>query len=182
MGSNPIFDINSFMKIKNILNLTFLPVIKLQYKQYLSLSKYLSYVLQILKSNILFKFNMINCITGIDLINKFKRFCIIYELFSVINNLQIQIKIFITSKEKLNSISSYFLSSNWYERELWDLFGIFFKNHPDLRRILTDYSFEGYPFRKDFPLIGITENLFLDVYGGLYLFPVMYSQKNRFFW
>jgi len=65
---------------------------------------------------------------------------------------------------------------------LWDLFGIFFKNHPDLRRILTDYSFEGYPFRKDFPLIGITENLFLDVYGGLYLFPVMYSQKNRFFW
>jgi NADH/F420H2 dehydrogenase subunit C len=182
MGSNPIFDKNNFMKIKNKLDLTFLPLIRLHSKQYLTLSKHLSLILQILKTSVVYNFNMVSCITGLDLMNPFKRFCIIYELFSVLNNLQIQIKIFITPKEKVNSITSYFLSANWYERELWDLFGIFFTNHPDLRRILTDYSFEGHPFRRDFPLTGLIEILFLDVYGGLYSLPTTYSQKNRFFW
>ena len=61
-----------------------------------------------------------------------------------------------------------------------DFFGIFITNHPDLRRILTDYSFEGFPLRKDFPLIGTYENLFLDTYGGIYIVPIMFSQKIRF--
>ena len=86
------------------------------------------------------------------------RYEIIYNLLSITENKRLMIKILITEEEaankKLDSVCSIFKNANWYEREAFDMFGIYFKNHPDLRRILTDYGFEGYPLRKDFPLSG----------------------------
>ena len=86
------------------------------------------------------------------------RFCIIYHLLSLKNNSRIRIKVFLSENPPIiPSITSIWDSANWYEREAFDLFGILFEGHPDLRRILTDYGFIGFPFRKDFPLIGNTQ-------------------------
>ncbi|MEC7832774.1 MAG: NADH-quinone oxidoreductase subunit C [Pseudomonadota bacterium] len=86
------------------------------------------------------------------------RFCIIYHLLSLTNNSRIRVKVFIKEEPPIiPSVTSVWDAANWYEREAFDLFGILFEGHPDLRRILTDYGFIGYPFRKDFPLIGNTQ-------------------------
>lgn len=86
------------------------------------------------------------------------RFAVVYHLLSVTHNHRIRVKTYVSDDNpKVPSITSLFASSNWYEREAFDLFGIWFEGHPDLRRILTDYGFIGHPFRKDFPLIGKVE-------------------------
>ena len=103
------------------------------------------------------KFNQLIDITVIDYPTKEKRFELVYFFLSLLNNQRLKIKIHIKENEKVESITHLFQSSNWYERECFDLFGVQFSNHPDLRRILTDYNFEGYPLRKDFPLTGKTE-------------------------
>ncbi len=87
-----------------------------------------------------------------------KRFCVIYHLLSLKNNSRVRVKVFIKEDPPIvPSITHLWDSANWYEREAFDLFGILFEGHPDLRRILTDYGFIGFPFRKDFPLIGNTQ-------------------------
>lgn len=86
-----------------------------------------------------------------------KRFEINYILLSIKYNFRIRIKLYLKENDTLPSIQYIYSSANWLERENWDMFGIFFNNHPDLRRILTDYGFEGFPFRKDFPLNGYIE-------------------------
>tara|TARA_B100001123_G_scaffold115038_1_gene134155 strand:+ start:309 stop:965 length:657 start_codon:yes stop_codon:yes gene_type:complete len=86
------------------------------------------------------------------------RFCLVYHLLSLTNNSRIRIKVFIKEDPPIiPSVTCLWDSANWYEREAFDLFGILFEGHPDLRRLLTDYGFIGYPFRKDFPLIGNTQ-------------------------
>lgn len=176
MGSNPIFDTMNTKIKDNIFNINlFIPIIYKKTNSILTLKKDIINVLDFFKLNIYLKTNMLLYTTGVDLLNKIKRFYIIYELFSYMNNNRHQIKIFNNNKEKINSLTIFFSSNNWHERELWDLFGIFIKNHPDLRRIVTDYTFEGFPLRKDFPLTGFIENLFLDIYGGLYNIPVLIS-------
>ena len=95
---------------------------------------------------------------NIEGMNTNDRFCIVYHLLSLENNSRIRIKTFINDDPPIiPSITSIWDSANWYEREAFDLFGILFEGHPDLRRILTDYGFIGFPFRKDFPLIGNTQ-------------------------
>ena len=79
------------------------------------------------------------------------------------------------------SLNSLFPSANWLERETWDMFGVFFKNHPDLRRILTDYGFEGFPLRKDFPLSGYTEVRYDDEKKRVVLEPLQITQEYRYF-
>ena len=96
-------------------------------------------------------------ITAVDYPQRAKRFEIIYNLLSLKNHLRIRIKIFVNDNEIIPSISKLFKSANWYEREVWDMYGISFKGNNDLRRILTDYGFEGHPLRKDFPLTGFVE-------------------------
>jgi len=81
----------------------------------------------------------------------------VYDLLSVSYNNRIRIKVYIDELEPIKSLTFLFPCANWWEREVWDMFGIFFFDHPDLRRILTDYGFEGFPLRKDFPLSGYTE-------------------------
>ena len=110
-----------------------------------------------LKTNQKCKFRQLIDITAVDFPQKEKRFKIVYLLLSHENNLRLIIKTNIDEKETIPSITKIFPSANWMEREVFDMYGISFKDHPDLRRILTDYGFDGYPLRKDFPLTGHTE-------------------------
>ena len=114
-------------------------------------------VAKVLKENEKLKFNQFIDLTAVDYPNKKNRFEMIYILLSVEFNLRIIIKFFINENESVDSITNLFPAANWYEREVWDLFGIAFNNHPDLRRLLTDYGFIGHPLRKDFPLSGNVE-------------------------
>ena len=110
-----------------------------------------------LKTNDKCKFKQLIDITAVDYPSKEKRFKMIYLLLSHENNFRIVISAYIEEKTKVPSIAKIFPSANWMEREVFDMYGISFLDHPDLRRILTDYGFEGYPLRKDFPLTGHTE-------------------------
>lgn len=117
-------------------------------------------VLSILKflrddSNCLFK--MLIDICGVDYPERAQRFDVVYHLLSLKHNYRIRIKCTVGEDEAVPSSVSLFSAANWFEREAYDMFGIVFSGHPDLRRILTDYGFEGHPFRKDFPLTGYVE-------------------------
>ena len=114
-------------------------------------------VILFLKTNDKCRFKQLIDITAVDYPEKEKRFKMVYLLLSHENNLRIIININIDEKTTVPSIIKIFPSANWMEREVFDMYGITFKDHPDLRRILTDYEFEGYPLRKDFPLTGHTE-------------------------
>ena len=110
-----------------------------------------------LKTNEKCRFKQLIDITAIDYPEKEKRFKIVYLLLSHVKNLRIVINTYINEKTLVPSITKIFPSANWMEREVFDMYGVSFNDHPDLRRILTDYGFEGYPLRKDFPLTGHTE-------------------------
>jgi NADH:ubiquinone oxidoreductase subunit C len=114
--------------------------------------------LNIVKNHIGLNFNLLTCISGVDLFGTISyRFCVVYDLLSLTFNQRLRIKIFVNEITSIYSINNFFVNSNWWEREIWDLFGISFLKHPDLRRLLTDYGFEGHPFRKDFALGGYVE-------------------------
>ena len=113
--------------------------------------------IKILKNHSNFQFKILSCVSGVDYPNYKRRFKIVYELLSVRYNTRLKIKVFSDELSPIESISSIFPASCWYESEIWDMFGVFFQNHTNLTRLLTDYGFEGYPLRKDFPLSGFTE-------------------------
>ena len=117
-------------------------------------SKKIFDVLTKLHSNSYFAFDQLIDITAIDYPEKPTRFEVVYLLLSTITNQRLTVKIYVNEGELVQSCVSIFKSANWSEREIWDMFGIFFSGHPDLRRLLTDYGFEGHPLRKDFPLTG----------------------------
>ena len=114
-------------------------------------------VMLFLKTNKNTKFKQLIDITAVDYIEKEKRFKIVYLLLSHEFNHRIQIDFSINENDLVSTLVSIFPAANWMEREVFDMYGIKFKDHPDLRRILTDYGFEGHPLRKDFPLTGHTE-------------------------
>ena len=114
-------------------------------------------VIIFLKSNQETKFKQLIDITAVDFPEDKKRFKIVYLLLSHENNSRLIIEYSINENEVIPSVTSIFPSANWMEREVFDMYGIKFKDHPDLRRILTDYEFEGYPLRKDFPMTGHKE-------------------------
>ena len=122
-------------------------------------------VIQFLKSNENCKFKQLIDIAGVDYPENEKRFELIYLFLSHENNFRVKLLTKFELDETINSITKIFPSANWMEREVFDMYGIKFKNHPDLRRILTDYGFKGHPLRKDFPLTGFNE--------------VRYSEKNK---
>tara|TARA_B100001996_G_scaffold349355_1_gene308011 strand:- start:38 stop:628 length:591 start_codon:yes stop_codon:yes gene_type:complete len=125
---------------------------------YLNINEnYLSEVMMFLKTNKETKFKQLIDITAVDFPERDNRFKLVYLLLSHENNSRILIDFNIKENEIVTSLTSIFPSANWMEREVFDMYGISFKNHPDLRRILTDYNFEGYPLRKDFPLTGHKE-------------------------
>lgn len=114
-------------------------------------------ILLFLKNNSFCQYKILTVISAVDYIKKLKRFEIVYELLSIRYNNRIRIKINVDELIKLHSVEKLFLSSNWFEREIFDMFGIYFYNHTNLKRILNDYGFEGFPLRKDFPLTGYIE-------------------------
>ena len=114
-------------------------------------------IILFLKDNPSFYLDTLIDITAIDYPNESKRFTVVYNLLSVTKNFRIKIKLKVNEQESVSSICDIFSAANWYEREIWDLFGIKFSEHPDLRRLLTDYDFEGHPLRKDFPITGFTQ-------------------------
>ena len=138
-------------------------------------------VLKLLKENESFKFNQLIDITAVDYPNKKNRFEMIYIFLSVEKNLRLIVKFLLEEDEEVDSLTQLFPSANWYEREVWDLFGIAFNNHPDLRRLLTDYGFIGHPLRKDFPLSGNVEVKY-DVSSKKVVYePVKLTQSFREF-
>ena len=134
-----------------------------------------------LKTNEKCKFKQLVDITAVDYPQREKRFKIIYLLLSHENNLRILVNTEIEDKTEVPSITKIFPSANWMEREIFDMYGISFKNHPDLRRILTDYGFEGYPLRKDFPLTGHTEVRYSEDKKKVISEPVKLDQEYRDF-
>ena len=122
-------------------------------------------VIHFLKTNNECKFRQLIDIAGVDYPNEEKRFCLIYLFLSHEKNLRIKVKINFETHDQISSLTKVFPSANWMEREVFDMYGINFKSHPDLRRILTDYNFKGHPLRKDFPLTGFNE--------------VRYSEKDK---
>jgi NADH-quinone oxidoreductase subunit C len=114
-------------------------------------------VILFLKTNKDTKFRQLIDITAVDYPEELQRFKMIYLLLSHEFNQRIILSYYINENEVINSLTSIFPSANWMEREVFDMYGVNFKDHPDLRRILTDYGFEGHPLRKDFPLTGHTE-------------------------
>ena len=138
-------------------------------------------VLQFLKTDENCKFRQLIDIAGVDYPNESKRFNLVYLLLSHEYNLRIKIKVKIDKDQKSLSITKIFPSANWMEREIFDMLGIKFNNHPDLRRILTDYNFEGYPLRKDFPLTGFTEVRYSEKEKKVISEPVKLEQNYRDF-
>ena len=134
-----------------------------------------------LKTNQKCKFKQLIDITAVDYPQREKRFKIVYLLLSHENNLRIIININIDEKEIIPSITKIFPSANWMEREVFDMYGISFKDHPDLRRILTDYGFNGFPLRKDFPLTGHTEVRYSEEKKKVISEPVKLDQEYREF-
>tara|TARA_B100000686_G_scaffold353632_1_gene460025 strand:+ start:1457 stop:2086 length:630 start_codon:yes stop_codon:yes gene_type:complete len=120
-------------------------------------------VISFLRDDKDFLFKQLIDICGVDFPNRVERFEIVYHLLSVKLNQRIRVKISVSEGDLVPSLISLFEAANWYEREVWDLFGVMFSDHPDLRRILTDYGFQGHPLRKDFPLSGFTQVRYDDV-------------------
>ena len=139
------------------------------------------YVIQFLKSNESCKFRQLIDIAGVDYPEDEKRFEIIYLMLSHEKNLRIKIKVKFEIGKKIVSITKIFPSANWMEREVFDMYGVKFKNHPDLRRILTDYNFKGHPLRKDFPLTGFTEVRYSEKEKKVIHEPVKLEQNYRDF-
>ena len=134
-----------------------------------------------MKTNDKCKFKQLIDITAVDYPQREKRFKIIYLLLSHENNLRIVININIDEEINVPSITKIFPSANWMEREVFDMYGISFKDHPDLRRILTDYGFDGYPLRKDFPLTGHIEVRYSEEKKKVISEPVKLDQEYRDF-
>ena len=134
-----------------------------------------------LKFNDKCRFKQLIDITAVDYPEKEKRFKIVYLLLSHENNLRILININIDEKTPVPTITKIFPSANWMEREVFDMYGVSFKDHPDLRRILTDYGFKGYPLRKDFPLTGHTEVRYSEEHKKVIYEPVKLDQEYRHF-
>ena len=141
----------------------------------------LSSTILFLKTNEKCKFKQLIDITAVDYPENEKRFKIVYLLLSHENNLRIVINSNIDEKTNVPSITKIFPSANWMEREVFDMYGISFKDHPDLRRLLTDYGFNGYPLRKDFPLTGHTEVRYSEDRKKVISEPVKLEQEYRNF-
>ena len=138
-------------------------------------------VVQFLKSNDKCKFRQLIDIAGVDYPEKDKRFQLVYLFLSHENNIRVKILIKFQTNELINSLTKIFPSANWMEREVFDMYGIKFKNHPDLRRILTDYGFKGHPLRKDFPLTGFNEVRYSEKEKKVVYEPVKLEQNYRNF-
>jgi len=138
-------------------------------------------VLTFLRDDVLCQFKILLDVCGVDYPERTERFDVVYHLLSLTQNARIRVKVTTDEDTPVPSVTSVFNAANWWEREAWDLYGIFFAEHPDLRRILTDYGFEGHPLRKDFPLTGYVEVRYDDAQKRVVYEPVNLTQEFRNF-
>jgi NADH:ubiquinone oxidoreductase subunit C len=117
-------------------------------------------ILIVLKNHFNFQFKILTCISGVDYPDNLYRFQIVYELLSIKYNSRIRLKLFVDELTPVNTVEHIYSAATWWEAEIWDMFGVFFLNQYNLTRLLTDYGFQGYPLRKDFPLTGFLEARF----------------------
>jgi len=138
-------------------------------------------VIKFLRDDVNCQFLTLLDVCGVDYPEDDERFEIVYHMLSMTHNNRIRIKLRTDEDTPVASVTSLFSSANWWEREIWDLFGVAFIDHPDLRRILTDYGFEGHPLRKDFPLTGYVEIRYDDAQKRIVYEPVKLTQEFRSF-
>ena len=138
-------------------------------------------VLKFLRDDPACAFTQLLDICGVDYPNRVRRFDIVYHLLSMTKNCRIRVKLQAGEETQVPSVTGLFDVANWYEREAFDMYGILFSGHPDLRRLLTDYGFEGYPLRKDFPLTGHVEVRYCDDSKKVIQEPVSLVQEFRDF-
>jgi len=139
------------------------------------------YVISFFMKHYLFRFRYFIDLSCVDLFNNLYRFQLTYFFVSIPLNSRIALKTFLKDSQKINSISLLFAGASWYEREVWDMFGIQFFNHPDLRRLLTDYFFSGFPLRKDFPVTGYLELRYHENLKKIKYQPLKLIQEFRAF-
>ena len=138
-------------------------------------------VLTLLRGDRQAAFNQLIDMTAVDYPERESRFDVVYQLLSMDNNMRMRLVAAVAAGQAVPSVTGLFMAANWAEREVWDMFGIFFAGHPDLRRLLTDYGFEGHPLRKDFPLTGHVEVRYDDNQRRVVNEPVHLVQEFRDF-
>jgi len=138
-------------------------------------------LVEFLKNDATCKFSTLIDITAVDYPERDKRFDVVYHFLSMYQNHRIRLRVAVREEDMLPSITEVHPSANWYEREVFDMFGLLFTGHPDLRRILTDYGFRGHPLRKDFPTTGYTEVRYDEVEKRVVYEPVSLVQEYRQF-
>ena len=137
--------------------------------------------LVLLKNTETLNFSQLTDLTAVDYPDRLKRFELVYQLLSIENNKRVRVICSIDDGQIVPSVTSIYKSAEWPEREVWDMYGLFFSDHPDLRRLLTDYGFEGHPLRKDFPLTGYVEARYDDIEKRVAYQPVQLTQEYRDF-
>ena len=120
-------------------------------------------------------------LTAVDYPERSKRFDVVYHLLSIQFNQRIRVKVETDEDTPVPSAVEVYPAANWFEREAWDMYGIFFSDHPDLRRMLSDYGFQGFPLRKDFPVMGYVECRYSEEEGRVIYEPTQLTQENRNF-
>ena len=137
--------------------------------------------LTFLRDDVNCQFKQLMDVCGVDHPGRAPRFDVVYNLLSLTHDRRIRLKVMTDEGEPVPTVTGVFQSANWFEREAWDLFGIYFRDHPDLRRILSDYGFQGHPLRKDFPLTGYVEVRYDDEQKRVVYEPVKLTQEFRTF-
>jgi NADH-quinone oxidoreductase subunit C len=138
-------------------------------------------VLTFLRDDARCLFAMLVDICGVDYPDRAERFDVVYNLLSLKHNQRIRLKVMTDEESPVPSATAIYSAAGWFEREAWDLYGIYFADHPDLRRLLTDYGFEGHPLRKDFPLTGYVELRYDEDQKRVVYQPVRLKQEFRSF-
>ena len=138
-------------------------------------------LVEFLRADSACRFTSLVDITAVDHPERAERFDVVYHFLSMYQNHRIRVKIAVGEEEMVPSLTAIHPSANWFEREVFDMFGILFSGHPDLRRILTDYGFRGYPLRKDFPTTGYTEVRYDEAQKRVVYEPVKLVQEYRQF-
>jgi NADH-quinone oxidoreductase subunit C len=138
-------------------------------------------LLTFLRDDVNCQFKQLMDVCGVDYPNRLPRFDVVYNLLSLTHNRRIRVKVETDAETPVPTVTKVFNSANWWEREAWDMYGIYFRDHPDLRRILSDYGFDGHPLRKDFPLTGYVEVRYDDEQKRIVYEPVKLTQDFRNF-
>jgi NADH/F420H2 dehydrogenase subunit C len=162
-----------------------LPIVRFEHYSkegsFLIQTNFISAILLVFKNHFKYQFKVLTCISGVDYPENFYRFQVVYELLSIKYNSRIRIKVLVDELTPVNSVETIFPSASWWESEIWDMFGVFFFNQYNLTRLLTDYGFQGYPLRKDFPLSGFTESRYNITKGRVVYENLELAQEYRIF-